>query len=254
MKILKYKKGKKNEYKILTDDGEYVLYDDIIVKYELLLKKEINKKEWDNIIKENNLLKAYYDSLKLISMKLRTAKELKNLLSRKKYLAKEIEYAIDRLESEGYLNHQIYIEAYIHDALTLKLVGERKICSELESLGFKTEEINKYLSKIDPNIYQEKIEKYILKKLKANKKSVSEFKRKIMLDLVNKGFNREDIEAFLNTLEIEENTQEIEKIINRLYNKYMNKYDLYTTKNKIRQYLYSKGYANIDIDEYIKRT
>ena len=75
-----------------------------------------------------------------------------------------------------------------------------------------------------------------------------------MLDLVNKGFNREDIEAFLNTLEIEENTQEIEKIINRLYNKYMNKYDLYTTKNKIRQYLYSKGYANIDIDEYIKRT
>lgn len=254
MKILKYKKGKKNEYKILTDDGEYVLYDDIIVKYELLLKKEINKKEWDNIIKENNLLKAYYDSLKLISMKLRTAKELKNLLGKKKYLAKEIEYAIDRLESEGYLNHQIYIEAYIHDALTLKLVGERKIRSELEKLGFKIDEINKYLSKIDPSIYQEKIKKYILKKLKTNKKSVSEFKRKIMLDLINKGFNREDIEVFLNTLEIEENTQEIEKIINRLYNKYMNKYDLYTTKNKIRQYLYSKGYANIDIDEYIKRT
>ncbi len=254
MKILKYKKGKKNEYKILTDDGEYVLYDDIIVKYELLLKKEINKKEWDNIIKENNLLKAYYDSLKLISMKLRTAKELKNLLGKKKYLAKEIEYAIDRLESEGYLNHQIYIEAYIHDALTLKLVGERKIRSELEKLGFKIDEINKYLSKIDPSIYQEKIKKYILKKLKTNKKSVSEFKRKIMLDLINKGFNKEDIEVFLNTLEIEENTQEIEKIINRLYNKYMNKYDLYTTKNKIRQYLYSKGYANIDIDEYIKRT
>ena len=254
MKILKYKKGKKNEYKILTDESEYILYDDIIVKHELLLKKEISKKEWDNIIKENNLLKAYYDSLKLISMKLRTAKELKNLLGKKKYLAKEIEYAIDRLESEGYLNHQIYIEAYIHDALTLKLVGERKIRSELEKLGFKIDEINKYLSKIDPSIYQEKIKKYILKKLKANKKSVSEFKRKIMLDLINKGFNKEDIEVFLNTLEIEENTQEIEKIINRLYDKYMNKYDLYTTKNKIRQYLYSKGYANIDIDEYIKRT
>ena len=41
MKILKYKKGKKNEYKIMTDEGEYILYDDIIIKYELLLKKEI---------------------------------------------------------------------------------------------------------------------------------------------------------------------------------------------------------------------
>ena len=148
----------------------------------------------------------------------------------------------------------MYIEAYIHDALTLKLVGEKKIASKLESLGFKNDEINKYLRKVDPNIYQEKIEKYILKKLKTNKKSVSEFKRKIMLDLINKGFNKEDIEAFLNTLEIEENTEEIKKIINRLYNKYMNKYDLYTTKNKIRQYLYSKGYGSIDIDEYIKRT
>ena len=148
----------------------------------------------------------------------------------------------------------MYIEAYIHDALTLKLVGEKKIASELESLGFKNDEINTYLRKVDPSIYQEKIEKYILKKLKTNKKSVSEFKRKIMLDLINKGFNKEDIEAFLNTLEIEENTEEIKKIINRLYNKYMNKYDLYTTKNKIRQYLYSKGYGSIDIDEYIKRT
>ena len=83
MKILKYKKGKKNEYKILTDEGEYILYDDIIVKHELLLKKEISKKEWDNIIKENNLLKAYYEGLKAIGVKLRTAKELKSLLSRK---------------------------------------------------------------------------------------------------------------------------------------------------------------------------
>ena len=45
MKILKYKKGKRNEYQILTDEKEYTLYDDIIIKHELLLKKEITKKE-----------------------------------------------------------------------------------------------------------------------------------------------------------------------------------------------------------------
>ena len=77
MKILKYKKGKKNEYKILTDDGEYILYDDIIIKHELLLKKEINKKEWDSIIKENNLLKAYYDSFKTNQYKVTNSKRVK---------------------------------------------------------------------------------------------------------------------------------------------------------------------------------
>lgn len=254
MKILKYKKGRKNEYKIFTDEQEYVLYDDIIIKHELLLKKEISKKEWDTIIKENNLLKAYYEGIKAIAVKLRTAKELRSLLKKKNYLDKEIAYAIERLNKEGYLNHQVYIEAYIHDALTLKLEGKKKISSELEKLGFSDEEIQEQLSKVDPKIYQDKIEKYVLKKLKANRKSVSEFKRKITFDLIQKGFNKKDVEAFLNTLEIEENTIEIEKNINRLYNKYMSKYDLYTVKNKIRQYLYNKGYSNIDIDEYIKRT
>ncbi len=51
MKILKYKKGKGNEYKIYTDKGEYRLYDDIIIKHELLLKKEINDKEFNSILK-----------------------------------------------------------------------------------------------------------------------------------------------------------------------------------------------------------
>ena len=97
MKILKYKKGRKNEYKILTDEKEYILYDDIIIKHELLLKKEINPQEWDLILKENNLLKAYYEGLKAINTKLRTEKELKAILTKKDYQTKEIAYALDRL-------------------------------------------------------------------------------------------------------------------------------------------------------------
>ena len=254
MKILKYKKGKKNEYKVQTDDKEYTLYDDIIIKYELLLKKEIDKKEWDYILKENHILAAYYDCLKAINTKLRTAKELRTLLKKKDYQEKEIEYAIERLKTEGYLNHKVYIEAYIHDALTLNIVGESKILKDLEHLGFTAKEIKEELDKVDSQIYLEKIEKYINKKLKANKKSANEFKRKTVFDLVNKGFNKENIENVLNTIEIKDNEKEIEKIINKLYNKYINKYDLYTTKMKIKEYLYSKGYTNINIEEHLKRT
>ena len=252
MKILKYKKGKRNEYKILTDEKEYVLYDDIIIKYELLLKKEISKKEWETILKENNILKSYYEGLKAINTKLRSEKELRDILKKKGYQSNEIDYALKRLNEEGYLNHKVYIEAYIHDALTLNIVGENKILKDLENLGFHNKEIKEELDKIDKSIYNEKIKKYIDKKLKANKKSANEFIKKITLDLINKGFNKEDITRYLNTLEIEDNEEEIAKIINKLYNKYINKYDLYTTKMKIKAYLYSKGYINIDIDEYIK--
>ena len=252
MKILKYKKGKKNEYKIITDEKEYILYDDIIIKYELLLKKEISKKEWDNILKENNTLKSYYEGLKAINTKLRSEKELRDILKKKGYQSSEINYALKRLNEEGYLNHKVYIEAYIHDCLTLNTMGEKKIQSDLEKLGFQTKEIKEELDKVDKNTYNEKIKKYIDKKLKANKKSANEFIKKITIDLINKGFNKEDITNYLNTLKIEDSKEEIAKIINKLYNKYINKYDLYTTKMKIKAYLYSKGYFNIDIDEYIK--
>ena len=253
MKILKYKKGKKNEYKITTYEGEYTLYDDLIIKYELLLKKEINKKDWESILQENHLLKSYYEGLKAINIKLRTEKELRIILKRKDFSEKEIDYALERLNKDGYLNHKMYIEAFIHDALNLNTVGKRKIHQDLQKLGFTAKEIDSELNKIEDSIYKEKIERYINKKLKGNKKSASEFMRKITLDLINKGFEKEDITNYLNTLEIKDNELEIEKIVNKLYSKYINKYDLYTTKMKIMQNLYTKGYTNVNIDKYLSK-
>ncbi len=132
MKILKYQKTKNNEYKITTDKEDYKLYDDIIIKYELLLKKEISEKEFTEILNENNMLKSYYTALKLVSIKLRSEVELKALLKKKGYNLKEINYAINKLVNEGYLNHEVYINAYIHDMLNLYLVGERKILNDMK--------------------------------------------------------------------------------------------------------------------------
>ena len=108
MKILKYKKGKRNEYKIITDKGEYTIFDDVIIKYELLLKKELKEQEWNKILKENQLLQAYYEGLKAINTRLRTTKEIRNILKKKNFQNSEIEYALQRLEKEGYLHRSIY--------------------------------------------------------------------------------------------------------------------------------------------------
>lgn len=253
MKILKYQKGKSNIYKIITDKEEYKLYDDIIVKHSLLLKKEVSENEMKKIVMENNTLASYYEAIKLINIKMRTESELETILKRKGYNKKDIEYTISRLQKEGYINHLVYIEAYIHDRLNLSLEGERKITNELMGLGFKEEEINPFLNAVDKSIYQSKIEKYVTKKLKSNKKSVKEFKRKITLDLVNRGFSKRDIINYLDSLEIEENEEEIKKLINKLMNKYTKKEDKRTAILKIKAYLYQKGYTGIDIEQYLTK-
>lgn len=252
MKIIKYQKKKGNIYQIITSKGSYDLYDDIIIKYELLLKKEIGDKDFSKIILENNMLKAYYEALKLISNRLKTSKEIKEYLIKKGYEEQEINYTIKRLKENNYLNHEVYIEAYIHDMLNLYLVGEQQILNNLLKLGFKETEVKPFLERIDPNIYREKISKYLTKKAKVNKKSALEFKRKMLNELLTKGFTKSDIELSLNNLEITDNEEELKKLIKKLYQKYISKYDLYTTKQKIKIYLYQKGYHDISLDDYLE--
>ena len=43
MNITKFKKDKGNKYKVIIDNEEYILYDDTILKYSLLTKKNIDK-------------------------------------------------------------------------------------------------------------------------------------------------------------------------------------------------------------------
>ena len=251
MKILKYKKSRENIYIITTNTGEYHLYDDIIIKHELLLKKEIATPEFNKILHENNLLKAYYEALKLINTKLRTKNEIEKLLIKSGYEEDAINYTLKRLDKEGYLNSKIYIEAFVNDMLKLNTVGESKILNDLQKLGFSSTEIMPILETIDKTIYQTKITNYLTKKAKSNRKSILEFKRKTTQELQAKGFNKSDITKALETITLEENLDTVAKLIPKLYAKYHRKYDDYTTKQKIKNYLYQKGYQDINIDAYL---
>ena len=75
MKIQKYVKDKQNKYKVIIDDEEYILYDDVIIKYNLLAKSDIDAISLREIITFNDELKSYYESIKYINKKLRSEKK-----------------------------------------------------------------------------------------------------------------------------------------------------------------------------------
>ena len=55
MKINKFKKVGKNKYKIIFDNTDLTLYEDVILKYDLLIKKEVDLDLIDKIIEENKI-------------------------------------------------------------------------------------------------------------------------------------------------------------------------------------------------------
>ncbi len=240
MKITRIKKKKNNIYEIELDNRDKIdLYDDVILKYELLLKKDIdNIKE---IINDNNKLECYYIALKYINIKLRTEKEIRKRL--KNYSSSLVNDTIKRLRKENYLNDQIYIKAYINDQINLKNNGPSKILYDLKLLGFKDIDINNYLDTIDNNIWLDKINKYIKKSIDTNHKlSAYMLKNKIYNDLVKKGYYSIDINSLLDTYTFIDNEDIYIKEYNKLKKKYEKKYEGNELEYKIKNSLYQKGF------------
>lgn len=251
MEIKKYKKVALNKYKVSFDDNELILYEDIILKYELLKRKNIDLESLEQMIEDNKEYEAYDLALKYLGVKMRNKKEIFLYLKRKNFNDTLIESAINKLEKEGYLNENVYINAYITDQINLKQSGPYKIKNDLVLLGFDEEKINTYLNKIDNNIWEQKIKKYIDKHLKQNKKySLSMLKQRMLEDLYNKGYDKEMISAHFESLKYN-NDENLLNEYNKAYKKYSLKFEGRELENKIVIYLERKGYSYNEIKKHL---
>ena len=242
MKIVNYQKKKNNLYEITLSNNEvYSLYDDVILKYELLLKKEISNLELKKILNENKLQEGYYIALKYINIKLRTEQEIRKKLVDFNNDVKT--YVINRLKKEGYINNELYIKSYINDEISFKLIGPNKIIFDLKKLGFNEVEIHNYLDSIDKNIWINKIDKFINKKINSNHTlSAVLLKQKLINELINKGFFKEEINLVIENYEFADDNNIKEKEYNKLKNKLSRKYSGEELEYRIKIGLLKKGY------------
>ena len=239
MKITNIKLNKNGKYVVTIDNEKYNLYQDTILKYLLFSKKEIDKTLFENIIKDNNFYDAYYKIIKFVSIRLRTENEIRKKLNTLFILKKDQDKIIDKLKEQGYLNDELYIKSYINDKINLSLEGPEKVKRDLLKNGFKKEDILKYLCLFD-SINEERINKIINKKLKANHKlSKKMFIVKVGNDLRNLGYT--NYREILENIDFDDKDiyqKEYDKIYNKLIKKYPpEKADILT-----KQKLYTKGF------------
>ncbi len=253
MKCLKIKKGTKNTYLIILEEKTLVVTDDILVKYNLLTKKDYSEKEINMIEQEMKELTSYYDAISYISRKMRSQKEVETFLKKKEYSLETIQKTIHKLEKEHLLDEDKYLEAYLHDTLKFSLDGPNKIKRKLEQLGIQEEKINIHLEAIDEEIWQEKIKKIITKKMNGNQKySEKVWKQKVINYLYQNGYDVSKEKYILedinlpNTLEIVR--KEEQKIRKKLERKFTDTELEYQIKEKLKQ----KGFKIEEIREVLK--
>lgn len=248
MRIEKFIKDKSNKYKVIIDGDSCILYDDVIIKYDLISKKEIDESLYKELISYNDELSSYYDSIKYITRKLRSEKEIVEYLKRKEIKKDIIDKTIKRLKENNFLNEELYIKAYINDQINLSNNGPKKIIKNLINLGIEEDVINETIMSIDKSIWLDKIVKYTEKKIKSNHHSSSDMLRmKILNELINLGYDKEDIVSVINKYKIDDNEilkRELVKATHELSKKYSG----YELRQKILARLYRKGFKNVSIE------
>ena len=245
MKINKFKKVGKSKYKIIFDNTDITLYEDVILKYDLLIKSEVDIDLIDKIIKENEHYDAFYSALNYIEIKMRNKKEIISYLKKKEFNDEIINETINKLEKLNLLNSKSYIQAFVNDKINLSSDGPYKIKKSLLEFDFNEEDIDNYLNTIEENIWLEKLKKIANKKKSIMKsKSYYMFVSKMKNDLYNLGYDKYMIENVLSNIEYDSNA--LSKDLEKANKKFKG------DKTKIINSLLRKGYSYEEINTFLK--
>lgn len=251
MEIKNIRKLKNGKYELTLISGDKVItYDEVIIKNNLLYKKDITSKEIDEIEKLNTFYDIYNKAIKHISKKMRSTKEIKEYLEGHDLSSKEEEELINKLKKIGMINDEMYVKAYVSDKIHLSSDGPNKIKNELLKNNIKEEIIDEELSKIDEEELINKVKRIINKKVRTSKTSSYNTRQKIYLELTNLGYSKELIDKCYNDDRDDESF--LERDFNKIYKDVSRKEtDEHKIYLKIKQKLYQKGYKLEQIDRII---
>ena len=136
LKVNKYKKISGGKYIVYFDnDRELQLYEDVILKFNLLIKREVSDNELQLINDESSLYDVYYVALKSIKTRVKSIYELKSFLLKKGYSSDIVDKVIDKLVVQGYLNDQIFVKSYINNQILTTSHGPNFIKKDLLDKG-----------------------------------------------------------------------------------------------------------------------
>lgn len=181
-------KEKDNKFSLSLDEGTKVkLYDETILKFNLYVGSVIDS--LDEVNKYNDLMSLYFLYVKKLSKRRISEKSFLSILKEKNLSNKDEIILIEKLKKVNLINDEIYIRSYINDCVNLRNDGPIKIKKNLYKEGIDID-VSNYLSEIDSELWNNKIEKIIKKRIAANHKySNKVLYEKIKCYLYNLGYD-----------------------------------------------------------------
>lgn len=248
-KIVKVKQLQDSVIIYLDNKEKIYLSIESYFNYSISSQKGLDDDLYLKLKQEERLFLAYRGTLRKLSAKDFTIKQIKDYLIIKKELNhNEANIVINRLIEYGLLDDDKYCQNRV-TYLNKQLLSTKQIVIKLKKEGLSLELIEKYVIN---NIEDEylKADK-LAKKYSTTIKNKSEnaIKQNILSKIVNAGYSYDVAKDVVDSLKLEVDNEDelLKKEYIKAYNKYSKKYDDYNLKNHIYAYLLNKGFKTDSI-------
>lgn len=202
MKITKIK-SQKNENRVnIYIDEKFAFGIDVEIAYKYNLKKdmEIDKDYIEDVLKAEEQNKAINYTLKLLSYRWRTEKEIKDKMNTQGYDEDIIYNTLSYLNEQNLINDERFAKTFAEEKIRLKKWGSYRIKHELYNKGISQEIID--------NIIEEYCNDEFERALELGKKKINSYKnddksaiyRKLGGYLQRRGYSYDCVSRVLNEL------------------------------------------------------
>lgn len=265
IKIVRITTQKNNteRFNIFVDRGNGEEYgfsvdQDVFIEFGLRKGNSYSETELNDILHKDEIKKAYNLALNFLSYRMRSEKEIHDYLITKTFAEDIIKSVLQRLRDNNFVNDLEFALAFVSSRIQTSVKGPILIRQELYKKGLSEANIIEGL-KVYTEEKQLEIASSFAGKNANQRKNLSDYqiRQKIGQALISKGFPHEIIQTALNEMTIKKDDDERFYAVtvqgNKAIKKYCSKYEGWELTQKVKQYLFQRGFNSEDIDVFINQ-
>jgi len=165
-----------------------VVHEDMFIKYRLMKGECLTSSLIAEIIEVNGKYMAYIKAIRYLGTKARSSRQIADYLKRHEFNDEHISHALERLQSDGYVNDEQYAIAFVQSKTRIQGKGRVRIAQDLKNRGISQKAIDMALLELDEQDEFDAACREALKKLRSLSGEDREIRRKLQLFLLRKGY------------------------------------------------------------------
>ncbi|MCY9659108.1 RecX family transcriptional regulator [Paenibacillus chondroitinus] len=208
--VEKQKRGKHRYNIFLNEEYAFSVHEDILIKHRLVKGESVDLQDIERIIQDEERNNAYMKALRAIGRRPHSSSELKRKLKESGYEPPIIEWVIEKLASQNYLNDEEFAKMWTDSRIISQKKGRNLVRQELQQKGIDKELVKHAMENINQEDEIAGAMKLAQTKWKQTSGEVFDKKRKTAAFLMRRGYTGAVVTKVLGQLSSEPSEDDFE--------------------------------------------